>query len=611
MNNIQLMEAMTDLEDSYLTDAWNRLHSSTEERHMHVSAWRRARIAAVAALVLSSFAAAAALGADFRDFGKALVQPISLLKMIYIVGFLNGFRARTLGYLLLASFGAGMRLMVSERRDFWILGLSAPVIYALCELMIQSNQDNYLGLPYPAGVFALCFAVGYWLCTLVLLARRIIRWNRPAQERKAVIAVIALLILSSFTMAMAVNADFRETVFSIFHIAQKEIVPHGDGSENGELTQIGEVEIAEDVKSYYFRGDGVITTFDGLIFSKPDGDETASFYDLDENGLVPLDTRHADFQYTFRGTDFHIAYDYTVFDGALYLRPQIDSIANTDPYRYGWNITSAGIDDHTAWLHLQYYDGVEYSIYPLQIDVQTQEITDVLSSVSLEGLHPGAWLFSEDAKWAIIADFTTEQKSPYWLCNLKKGTLSPLSELVGRTVVESYFLDADTVVCYVENGEGIDVLRYDLTSGERSVVLFDVRRGEAVEGKAGMREIQYYGGHGKHVLLSTPDGSVEVLDLRDGRFVPLVGYEADDIDLTLESPDGRSVLFAWRQPDAAVMQSLGVLNLDTGLLKLLDRENRQTREEHLMSWLANNCFTILAYDENDTDGWYLYVYDFR
>ena len=150
MNNIQLMEAMTDLEDSYLTGAWNRLHSSAEERHMHVSAWRRARIAAVAALVLSSFAAAAALGADFRDFGKALVQPISLLKMIYIVGFLNGFRARTFGYLLLASFGAGMRLMVSERRDFWILGLSAPAIYALCELMIQSNQDYYLGLPYPA-----------------------------------------------------------------------------------------------------------------------------------------------------------------------------------------------------------------------------------------------------------------------------------------------------------------------------------------------------------------------------------------------------------------------------------------------------------------------------
>lgn len=609
MNPTMLLEALTELDDDYILSAWERLSGSAKAGKIRASGWRIAWIAAVLALVLSSFTAAAALGADFRDFGKALVRPVSLLRMIYIVGFLNGFRAPTFGYLLFASFGAGMRLLVSERRDFWILGLSAPAIYALCELMIQSNQDYYFGLPYPAGVFALWFAVGYWLCTLILLARRIIRRKSPARERKLVIAAIALLLLSSFTMAMAANADFRETVFSVFHIGQTETLPDDPGAaDEGQIDPVGGQTLEDAVKTYYFHGSGVIRIDDGMIYASQYDREGGVFYDLDDTGLKPLDTQCADFHYTFRGTDFHIAYDYAVYDGRLFLRPKVDPIVNEDPYKYDWNLLSPGIDARTAWLLLPYLDGGEYGVYPLQLDVQSHEITDVLQAVSFEDLHPAAWWFSENGNWAICRDFTAA-----WLCDLRNGALTPLSELVGRSVQESYFLDADTILCHAENDTGFDVIRLDPASGETAVVAENMRRADASGDGSGYREIQYHGAPGKHALLCETDGAMRLLDLRDGTSIPLSDLPPGDL-LTFESPDGKYILFVWKDKaaaDAKAMRSIGVLDTASGEMKLLDRENPQPREEHLVSWLSNDCFVIVSFDETDDSGWYLYVYDFR
>lgn len=55
----------------------------------------------------------------------------------------------------------------------------------------------------------------------------------------------------------------------------------------------------------------------------------------------------------------------------------------------------------------------------------------------------------------------------------------------------------------------------------------------------------------------------------------------------MESPDGKRIMFAYKDKsavDSIELKSLGVLNVDTGVLTL---------------------------DSSSNEGWYLYAYDFR
>lgn len=439
--------------------------------------------------------------------------------------------------------------------------------------------------------------------------------RRTSNWRVVLIAAVLAMLLSSFAAAMALNTEFREQVFSVLRIGQTERVPDGEGSvDEGTLTPIGSGELDGMAKSYYFHGSGVIMLGDGMVYSARYDREAASFCDFDEGGLRPLDTRHADFHYTFRGTDYHIVYDCAVFNGALYLRHMVDPIVNQNPILYDWDLLSPGVDTHTAWLLLHYPDGDDYGVWPLQLDVQTHQITDVLAHVSADGVRPEVWRFSADSSRAIVTGRTPDGADGCWLCDIPAGTLTPLSERIGRSVQSAYFVDESRIVCHAPNGAGFDVIRYDPDSGKKTVIVENTRRAADSADGSGWREIQYHGTPGKHALMCDADGRVTLLDLRDGARTALDGLPADGSFLPFESPDGRYVLFAWKDAGDAksdILRHIGVLDTESGVFKLLERENHETRTEHLFSWLANDCFTILAYDDADAGGWYLYVYDFR
>lgn len=57
----------------------------------------------------------------------------------------------------------------------------------------------------------------------------------------AILAAAIIMLLASFTVAMAVSEDFREMVFSFIHISVPEDVPNIDDHENPPTTaEIGE-----------------------------------------------------------------------------------------------------------------------------------------------------------------------------------------------------------------------------------------------------------------------------------------------------------------------------------------------------------------------------------
>lgn len=442
--------------------------------------------------------------------------------------------------------------------------------------------------------------------------------KRHHLTRKTVICIAAVItmLLASFTVAMAASEEFREFVFSIFHISTTESLPDSTNVSvpDGEMEQIGGANIDEAVTTYYFKGNGVIQLGNGLLYSDSYDNSDGSFYDLDVDGLVPLATTRIEFPYSFRGTDFTIKFDYAVHQEELYFSIIPENL-DDDPYRYGWDMCRAGTATDKAWLILPYSTSDDYGMYPLLLDIGTNQVSDVLAGLPLDGIIPFQWEFSDDGTFALLSGYLAEYKMGFWFCDIQGKTLTPLSELTGRAINDSYLLDGESVICYAQNGDGFDVICYEPGTGAAATVVeHTVHYGLSGDG-SGFRSIEYYGGQGRHALLLDGAGGVTLVDLRDGRRTPLEGIPGDGALLTSESPDGETILIAFEDetvtaPNTLAMYRLGMLDTRTGVLTMLEREHYEVRSETILGWLANDCVAVLAYDENEEQGWYLYAYDF-
>lgn len=439
--------------------------------------------------------------------------------------------------------------------------------------------------------------------------------NRPVRKAVVCIAAVIALLLASFTVAMAASEDFREFVFLIFNIEATETIPENNGNvlPNGEIAQIGGSDIGDEISTYYFQGNGVAVPIDGILYAGEYGSGARSFYDLSPNGLVALPIARVEFPYSFRGTDFNIKFDYTIYGDALHFSVLAENL-NEDPYKYSWNLSRAGADAAKAWLLLPYDTGGDYGIYPMLLDVETKKITDILKGVALDGIIPVQWEFADDMSFALMSGYTEGYEMNWWICDIDSKTLSPISELTGRPMADCYLLDGSYVICYAPNESGFDLIRYDVNSGAGMMLLESTNYYWMTGNGSGFRSIEYYGGQGRHALLFDEAAGITLLDLLTGKQTPLEGVENDGTLLTSESPDGEHIMFAFRDTSISgslPMYKIGVLDTQTGVLKILERADYQIRSETPWGWLANNCIVVLAYDEDAEAGWYMYVYDFK
>lgn len=443
----------------------------------------------------------------------------------------------------------------------------------------------------------------------------IVRRRRPVRKTLVCIAAAIMLLLASFTVAMAVSEDFREFVFMIFNIETKETVPsyNGENVEGGTINKMGDTDIDDEVSVYYLKGNGLVQANRGLIYTSRYDRTGEAFFDIARDGLVELPSTRVEFPYSFQGTDFDIKFDYTVYDGKLYIHVMPENL-DINPYKYGWNIHTAGDSTDKAWLVLPYPTNGDYSEYPLLLDINTCELTDVFAGVSFDGIIAARWQFADDMSYALVMGYTEGYETEFWICDIAKNTLINVSELTGRTINDCYILEGNTIICYAANGSGFDVLSFDASTGSSSLLVENTQHYYLTQDGSGFSSIEYHGGQGRHALILESNGGVTLIDLCDGSRLPLTGITNDGTLLTSESPDGEHIMFAFSDTsvsDSFAMYKIGILDTQTGVLKMLERENYEVRNETLMGWLANNCISVLAYDESDANGWYMYVYDFR
>lgn len=439
---------------------------------------------------------------------------------------------------------------------------------------------------------------------------------RPGRRALICLAAVLALLISSLTVAMAVSEDVREWVLSIFRAGETERLPDNTDVKppEGGFEAIGGSSFEDLITTRYFKGSGVVIPSEGIVYTCPyHGTEPSqySFYELRDGALSPLETKRVEFPYSFDGTDFNIRFDYTVYNGEPHFRVFPDGL-DLDPYRYGWNIYSAGMED-LAWLTLPGYDSLDYGngVYPLLLDLETGEVTDVLAGLDLTDVLPALWSFSKDMRFALLSNWDER----YWICDIGDRTLTSLEDLTGREIIDCYLMDGESVICKARAGEGFDVIRLDPETGEIVTLVEGTKYYRYHAGGSGYREIEYYGGQGRHGLIFDGQGGVTLIDLRDGRRMPLEGIAGGDSLQTSESPDGEHILFAWKDegvnaPNTMAMYRLGLLDTGTGVLTVLERENYQVRSETILGWLGNGAVAVLAFDENDKQAWYMYVYDF-
>lgn len=436
----------------------------------------------------------------------------------------------------------------------------------------------------------LVFAIGEIEDSFILSAGK--KLNNKGRSHKVIICIAAViaLMLTTFATAMAVNEGFRESVLSIFSISGTEQVQHS-----------GTVKIG-DVNASYMELDDRYILRNGLIYKARE----EVFCVFNDGELVDLETKINSIDFQHNGVTMYLRYAYTVIDGQLYTMELSQDNMDKDPLMYYWGITPLCGSEDKAWLTtLNETDG-DYSAYPLLLDVATGEVTDVLQGIDLQGMVCDAWFFCPDNKYAVIRTIGNDR-----LVDVENKTVTELKDCH-----ESYFLSDGSLLCFVSCEDDFckddfNLVRRDLENGEDTVLLRNARyAGETADG-SGYMSIDYYGGAGDHALLLDGSGSVTMLDLKDGSRLLLDGItkEQGEKIYTLESANGSQVLVAVKERGTrGVFRSLGIIECDSGTLKIFDRNNILDSDgEQLLGFMVDGSIGMIGMNE---EGQWLYVYDF-
>lgn len=447
-----------------------------------------------------------------------------------------------------------------------------------------------------------------------------------AFSKKLIALIAAILIFTLFAgTALAVNTEFRELVFSIFHIETHEQPPAGKSdtlppedsgiSSPSGLQEIDIVDIDGVVHAHYFSSDGIVLTYDGGFYtcSRSVGagaPDDAVFWEIRPEGIVNVGSTRLDFPLIHGNSTVQIIFDYAIVNGKLCIKTWPQAL-DEDPVGNGLNIVPIGGRTDVALVSFPVYTGTDYSHDFLLLDLETQECSDLLESIPRAGLITDACWTTGDLHYAILMGIDIEnRRSGYWFCDLEQNSILSFTELTGSVVSEPYFLDDNTIIFQQSLGDGLfNIVRRSIPSGEQHVVMEKITR--RIGSNARYRGIQRNGGGGTHGLLFYEDGSLDLIDLRTGVALNMTGLDVAKL-VTSENPDGTRILITYEEANGNGelgygFSELGILNPETGILQMLSRDISGSPES-FRGWLDSNTVVITAQDNNG--GYYVYVYEF-
>lgn len=431
---------------------------------------------------------------------------------------------------------------------------------------------------------------------------RQIKRHHHAFSRKAFagIAIFAILLVSSFTVAMAANRDFRNAIFRFLRISTPDTVlpAENEPDKTGKMEIIGNGTIEDTVYVQYIRGDGIFDYSEGVIYLYDEAENPAGAYSVTNGQLSCLEPHGEAFEYTWNDMTYQIRFDWYKEDDHIHA-----SESGFDLATYaGWNVAAAKGNSDFVILTLSCGSQIEYEQYPLLYNLKTREVLDILGPCeALGSLRITETRFSPDlSKILITCDFG----SMVYYYDVAAQTLQPLNELCGMNAARAWFIDNDTLCCISMD----ESRKYTC----RTVVIpdgkyFEIFSAMPCLGQSSDTGIIFTGG--KYGLFVDGERSTYVYDLKTGNraIVKDFKYPPDNAYTTIINNAENKILFVRHDAgtDSRGYSEIGILDLEEQSFILFEREGYETRREHAISWFDDDRVAIWASTE---ENWYLYLF---
>lgn len=432
--------------------------------------------------------------------------------------------------------------------------------------------------------------------------------NRIIKPRRRIaigIAATLILILGSFVTAMAVSGNFREAVFSFFHISTPDIVlPIEDEPEqSGIVENIYTADIDAAVNIEYIRIDGKFDFGNGIIYLYKDAEKrSVDFYAAEGGQLIALETNHVDTQYTWHGITYEIRFDWCISGGTIGAYGRYKESAN-DAY---WVVTPVEGRTDMVLLTLSTGRQNDYTERTLFFYLGSETVADPFEGCGVDGLSGIVnTTFSPDMTKALLS---CENGETIWYCNMSTKELMTVDALLDQKVDGSFFLDDNTIGYYAMNSSyRFTYYVKSLTTGAERQIIQNVPMFGSGGSTWGIKPTE-----NRYMLFISEEQYVYVIDLQTGEHMVVDGfvYSIDGASKTYPNHDGSKILFVSMDNAATSLgvSQIGVLDLERRTFTLLNREGYEARHEATVSWFDDNRVVIWAVTD---DYGYLYLYSMR
>ena len=409
-------------------------------------------------------------------------------------------------------------------------------------------------------------------------------------------AVAAALLIVTLGVAMAASPDFRDAVYSVFHIQTREQVPEAAAvtDENVQLWKHLELEDAAEIDYYTLRIPFYPVAEDTLYH----WDETGSvFYHLTEKGFDELPGTRVAFDAKFGGATQHIVYDWAKLNGQYVIGYREDPRMNENPYGYAWMLHQPDRTSPTVWLTLPDW-GKSFAPCPFLLDLETGTWTDVLRGMEygrMDEERMYSWRFSPDRKQVMMMD----DCGGVWLYDTEAQTETALSLESPQVLLDAAFLNAETLSLMSADNQVYSFTWYHVEDGTLEQRSYP----SDAEGPGLRSVLTPVGSHG---ITLNADGTLSLTDLQTGIGARLPAFDRDCVYLLNE--DGTAVLCVDRRLSdngtsgllTQTFTGFSVCDLENHTVVRLDREPSDEASEWSVFWLDNERFAVWA--ENPADG---------
>ena len=427
-------------------------------------------------------------------------------------------------------------------------------------------------------------------------------------SRKAIIvsAAFTVFVFICFMMALVTNTEFRESVCVFFGITAPETVPQmvPNGTVISGIVETGasQSNIADMIKGTCIHFPIQSSAKNGLFMVCTDevqmnsGNHYAAYYE--ENGeCIRLEEHTFSQNYHILGNDIHLEFQWVEHEGNVSFTYMETDIPLYKPDCAGRVFSSL------MMLRIDPPGDLAYTLYPVLINVQTGELTDICAGLGVENLPEILQAaISQDLTKMVLVDW---EKNLCFVDLVNKG-LYPVDELIGKEV-SSCVLTDEKLVCLTEE------------NGIYSAYAFDPATGKSQEVYSG--HPKFIKGFDHHFLSSAmylgtrfaletdADRNVFAIDLTNGTRSHINGLlwpEADSDKVEcVPSIDGNKLLIYTSA--AAKYESVGVLDFSRKSYTAFSREDMNDVDERTAYWFDSESVIIEACsDGNSGKDYYIY-----